>query len=1297
MSGPSSVRLGPLDRENESSLSEFAQNELSEQIKKSTKKFNGLIEMRELHTAQRAGDAVNMQMDALRTFSRIDSAAAHDYQQAEIEMRDMSHVFDRDHVSELAAVRTEMEVEELTAFDKLYSASKWSLKKIFAPLISRSKYHAKVIKENAKEINKARHTLVKIKDLNRKGWGEVAKSFQNEEDLGLEFMEKLEATAKELEEHEIEIIKKDLKALSKITNDLEREEAFARMISPSYRFFMASERKLAEIAGEVEGIEALTGMRWASALINAKISNRIGLFIQSMESQFGKQAIGEGSRIISGLMHGFYSGVDFLFSVVAPIAEIGIIGYDAITSHNFTEFATEVFEFFTFGLFSSFEFWKIDEFSDNGSCKIIPGNRFGEDKTFEQIMLQDSTYFVKEIDLFGKLYIELQNLKLSDEHKLAPYKHAKLPLIYKKVPAKYFKKGSKPNPPFLTEEEIENSIDIEKKLDEGILSGSDSLYSSLAASLYKRKKGYVRNLHAFPIYGNTNTWPKLDGVPVIMNTKNHKNSYDPRIVKLLEQWVTTGRYGPAYNTGKTKKIRDRGIEANKRDYLAFKNYSKDRDGLSIIIANWARSTSGRKEIFRVYQPNETNLRMYEASETNLSGEPYFKDIFDNWMPTTPDQMKLLLMGEIDTMEIFIRDHGYLPMYKNVLTSAEYAKSEDMAKFIDRSDPLFKKIFRLIEAGKRKHNELKLKAKLDHDKPRMSTHDLVDIYVAWEKRQRKDRSPWAYITQPHIFPQLLQELEYYTHVLSNDIKSDLFSKYLRRARGVSRPLNMNMYRRMKYMGDFAQLAYSEEANIVPQFYDEVQKTSGGFLEDTVVTSSSHIRSHKWYSHRVKKVEHPVSWDLIDVLGDITVRIFVLNNPRVAILAFKGTSTEKIKGAANWVLDMAFLASGFITIDKRSNSVGAKLEHQVTHENVQVHYGFLRAWLALQKTVLENLNFMTRMYDLEDIYCVGHSLGAAMASIAAVAIPGSIAKKRRPHCYTYACPKIGNSPFINLFHERVSEAVTAYIDGDVITMAPPVLVPTKDLYPDEHKDILSKLINPKGDNPLGSAFAIIGTAMGGNALSRINFPDVSGVFKNGKFSLSGAFNAASSIAKALDTFTAYRPANSYFRLHYHDKGAFNFLESPIDPQSTASTIKSMSMGITNRNLLMEYHKMENILEGLQQVANLHPDIFNVDKTDLPAWYDGGGITPFPPGPGPAPGPTPPKGKVIPENIARILEKPGTKVIGLAHHKRKYRAWSIVDKEDVDETSTIYFPIDGKTFEERYNRSRKRKAKRKKDKTY
>ena len=1181
MSRSSNTLLGRLDRHNQDELSAYMGQELARKFQRYKDELYSIIEMREYYTASRPLIAAEMQVDALRTFADINPAAASEYEEAVQELNGIYDVYTPGAMETVAAAQASMEIEEIVTFKNLIEAGKTGLQTVFSPFIARAKYHARIIGQNANKLKGVKDTLLRVKDLNRKGWGEVAKQMQNEEDLGLEFVRQLEATAGELEAYEVARLKNDLGAVSNLVSIEEREEAIARILSPSYRHFISADYKMAQIAGEVEGVEALTGTSWIAAKVSASVSQRTGKFIQLLENKFGQSVVGEGARLANAAFNGVSAVTEFTFSVVAPIAEVGIVVYDAITSHNFTEFVTSVFEFFTFGLFESVEFWKIKEYPDNGS--IVPVERKGKEdkKTFEEIMLQDSQYTMKEIDVFGELWIRLQNIQSKD--KLDPYRPSKLPRIYKKVPMKYFPSDAVANPPLLTQEEIDKSKEKEVQYEKSILEDTRSSYASLVDPVFPRKRGYVRNLHAYPMFDDKINWPSLDGIPVMMDTKYHRSSYDPRIVDLFERWARTGKYGPVYNTGKTNAAREAGIRANQLDYYQFRAFSKDRDGLGIIIANWARSASGKNQVLKA-----------------------------------------------------------APSY-------------------------------------------------------MDRHTLVDLYVSWERDHRSDRSAWAYLTQPHIFPLMLQELEYYTHVLCNESKAHLFDIYLRHARGVSRPLNMNMYRRVKYMADFARLAYAEEENLTLQFYDEVFKQSGGFLEDTVISSSSHIRSHRWYNQRIKEITHPVSFDLATMLGDITVRMFVLGDPRVAILVFKGTSTELVKGAGDWILDMAFLASGFVNIDTRSNSYAAELMHKATNDNVQVHYGFIRAWLTLQRTVINKLKKFQERHDIEDIYCVGHSLGAAIASIAAVCIPNSVTGKGRPHCYTYACPKIGNAAFVNLFHRRVSESVTSYIDGDFVTMVPPALIPSKNLYPNDHVEVYKKLFDPKSRSSIGSAFSLLGEAMGGNALSKIDFPDISGIFANGKFSISGALNAATSISKSLANLTAYRPANTYIRLHYLDTTGSQFYESSTDPQSTANTIKSISLGVNDKDRLLEYHKMENILQGLEAVATNHPDLFDVNKTDLPEWYAGNSIGPIPPAPGPAPGPPPPKGIVMPPKISKLLENPNTKVIGLARHKRAYRAWSVVNKQDIEETSILYFPIDGKVFEQRYNRSKRRKSRKKKDETY
>ena len=87
--------------------------------------------------------------------------------------------------------------------------------------------------------------------------------------------------------------------------------------------------------------------------------------------------------------------------------------------------------------------------------------------------------------------------------------------------------------------------------------------------------------------------------------------------------------------------------------------------------------------------------------------------------------------------------------------------------------------------------------------------------------------------------------------------------------------------------------------------------------------------------------------------------------------------------------------------------------------RVHQGFLATWQAISARVLAHIAAL--LDSAEDraavrIYCTGHSLGGAAASLAAVDLVRALGvASTAVKLYTFGCPRIGNHAFAREFLE------------------------------------------------------------------------------------------------------------------------------------------------------------------------------------------------------------------------------------------------------------------------------------------
>jgi len=99
-------------------------------------------------------------------------------------------------------------------------------------------------------------------------------------------------------------------------------------------------------------------------------------------------------------------------------------------------------------------------------------------------------------------------------------------------------------------------------------------------------------------------------------------------------------------------------------------------------------------------------------------------------------------------------------------------------------------------------------------------------------------------------------------------------------------------------------------------------------------------------------------------------------------------------------------------------------------ILVHAGFINAY----KSVREFLLIRVKESGLKEVWCFGHSLGGAMATLASVDFqynfPGLAVK-----VVTFGSPRVGNKAFQTSYMHRVPENIRVVNGNDPVTRLPP----------------------------------------------------------------------------------------------------------------------------------------------------------------------------------------------------------------------------------------------------------------------
>ena len=102
------------------------------------------------------------------------------------------------------------------------------------------------------------------------------------------------------------------------------------------------------------------------------------------------------------------------------------------------------------------------------------------------------------------------------------------------------------------------------------------------------------------------------------------------------------------------------------------------------------------------------------------------------------------------------------------------------------------------------------------------------------------------------------------------------------------------------------------------------------------------------------------------------------------------------------------------------------------DVRFHKGFMGAYFAVRERLLE----VVRLYPERSIVVTGHSLGGAIATIAALDVQFNVTQHtgQAISLYTFGSPRVGNSALVNSFRQRVPKSYRFVYGWDVVTRTP-----------------------------------------------------------------------------------------------------------------------------------------------------------------------------------------------------------------------------------------------------------------------
>jgi hypothetical protein len=491
-----------------------------------------------------------------------------------------------------------------------------------------------------------------------------------------------------------------------------------------------------------------------------------------------------------------------------------------------------------------------------------------------------------------------------------------------------------------------------------------------------------------------------------------------------------------------------------------------------------------------------------------------------------------------------------------------------------------------------------------------------------------------------------------------------------------------------MGMFAALAYPTDESKDDRFITQIEKKFGGILENDLVTTAHNWKKWAWAYHVGKTFVEGThgKFDFPLMFGDLNARLFVLDKPRVLVIALKGTTS-----VMDMTIDLDFSTGHFVALhpDREHNTfdLSSVPDHSklspdtLTGDNelMTVHRGFLRAAKTLQPGIVKLMHAYFEKYDIQEVFITGHSLGAALAQLLAIMIPrlpvkdkkpmyssASAVKYKNPNAYMFASPAVGDERFQRQFSRWSGESAQVWIDGDVVVTLPPFLLPDRNQSLSTYNDAINtfRLMSEEGPWFAGLLWALH------EAVEHFSLPpqfDLSDLFKQYKtFDKRKVGALALEIANAANENQALRGGEVFMRLsNLHGTG---FTEATYDMGNSETMFHKISTEPNIKEFIHNTHKIENIVGLMSAVAGAHPDLFELDAENIPSWADSGTIDPSGGGGGGGGG-----GGKVPRTIAQQLRDGTAHIVGYGKSAHHHKPWTMVPKEDIVQESGVWMGDD------------------------
>ena len=1124
------------------------------------------------------------------------------------------------------------------------------------------------------------------------GYAKHLEKFLNNADVGSKFWKEARDSTKEVASGKAKGIAAEIKELDALARAGKTEEFLAQAAlynTPSMRQFgliMDEFDELRESSAEM-GWFALLDARWIGFALKASGRAYMAVAMRTIEGIIGDTAAAGIYDVLATLLSFTSEVVGKLLGPEVMAAQLTIELTIDVIRHGFGwRFLDDVLGMVGLSLKSEFPYDAMKEYPEFSKTK----SHHKSNKKDPLILNQyDSEELAIVLDFWGKIYIDEMKRR---GHKYPEYKKLKPFTSVSRISGRYINPADHP---LESDRELMECKQIEHDLDLGLLVGKDDVgKGSQVASWYPKKPGLVRNLVSFPTYEASFHWPNKDGDVHQVDGWFNKSSLDPTLYNAFVLWAKSGTFGPIYNSSKSSRARNAAVVHNKADVAQWLDPKPDHLTAYLELSEWIDSNRGKKSVYYadmiILAPKTFKIEWL----TNPPTSPIsIYDLFTKHPDRAVEGSIEMYEAEFDAIgrwkyHMFNREfyHSISVLHKTPF--ADFTIGEGTAYWWLNHRPSTQdeidKYTKVIKDGDAYKKMLDDKAfETEEQWEQFVIQKLWPHYVQVEK---PFRTVFGYVQKYKSF--FMQDLQAVCNAFLGESRVKAWDKYHKIKLNAHIPLNMDSAHRVGFMGSFAQLAYSTDTVKGQNLEKEIEKTHGKFLENDIVSSAISKKGMGEWAREIKNfilMTHSAKDLIPKMFGDVHCRMFVLDKPRVMIIAFRGTTN-----VYEWTLNVDFMSGDFMKLAFTDNIIKQDVaKHEGTWPGkmrtllesdkvMMVHRGFLRGFTALQPGIEKQMVKYMKKYEIEDVFITGHSLGAAMTQIAGLLVPrlpyynkttGEHILKN-PHCYMFSSPNVGDVRFQDHFSIMTGETAQIWNDGDIVTAVPPFLIPARDVTLDGFNDALDsfKSIGTKGSPWAGLMWGFSNLFQLGD-LTSIFDPTTLSEFND--FSLSKLMSKAKLMFHAMNQYKPLRGGGAFFRLDYNSKGMFE--EFPEDPGNTAWLFEMIRRAGGDPAIALDVHALGSVLENFQYIVKTDVDVFSLDNRNLPAWSHGGSIKP--------------------SRVPHRVIKDGT-ILGFAHSKHKHKAYSKIDKSDIDEVDMMVLPHE---FHKKVERATKRHKHNLKDSSY